>query len=173
MTVPPGLLLSALGSVGRALFGPSGGGTAERPAGVDFESLLRDAESGLLRSGRGVDVAPESTLELTAEQLERVAAAADRAEAAGADRAVVLLDERALVVDVQTRRVTGEIDVASGEPVTGVDVVLRAPPAGGESGSGGAGGPVPLPGRSPIGVSPSLLELMSETERSAADRRGN
>src|SRR5689334_13267949 len=64
-----------------------------------FEQLLASASGGGVISGRQVDVGCELQPPLEAEQLERLASAADQAEAAGSRRAVMVVDGRSLVVD--------------------------------------------------------------------------
>jgi len=165
VTDPLGLLRT-LGSIGRAVFGPANGARAPSEAEAGrFEELLRRAESGLLRTDRGVEIAPESGLELSEEQLGRLGAAVDRAQAAGASRAAVLMDGRAFVVDVQSRRVLSEMG-GEADALTGVDAVVRAP--SGDEMEADAGldrARVELPHRPTLGASPSLLELLQRSER--------
>lgn len=94
---------------------------AERPArgllstsGPDFAELLAKAGEGQIISGLPVTIAKGAGVELNVEQLMRVGAAADRAQAAGADRAVVLIDGSALKLDVATRTITGPADLSPG-----------------------------------------------------------
>ena len=77
------------------------------PDGPGFADLLAKARDGNLASGLPVTIAKGAGVELNAEQLSRVGAAADRAQAAGADRAVVLIDGAAVKLDVATRNITG------------------------------------------------------------------
>lgn len=127
MTAPDSTtLLGKLGSgitpVGNFRSQPSG------LADASFASLLQKAGRGEISSGRPVTVDPSANIELTDDQLDRIATAADRIEAAGSSRAVVLIDERAVTLDVMTRRVTGEIDMAEAV-ATGIDAVAAAPAA--------------------------------------------
>jgi hypothetical protein len=74
-----------------------------------FDELLAGAFAGRVRSDRPVQVAAEVQPPLDAAQLERLAMAADRAEAAGARRALMLLDGRGVIMDVATRSVVAEM----------------------------------------------------------------
>lgn len=80
----------------------------------DFDALLTLVARGDLSSGRVVRSAFESDEPLTDAQLERLASAADQAEAAGADRAVMILDGRALVMDVPQRVIETELSAQAG-----------------------------------------------------------
>jgi len=104
-----------------------GKGAAGDIDGLDFQSLLAKAKSGTISSGLPVTVSPEAGIELTDEQLGRVAAAADLAQASGASRALVLIDGKAVKLDVGVRTVTGVADMESGKPITGIDAVVNAP----------------------------------------------
>ena len=79
--IPAVQLLRALGSVVRPA------GTEKQPTDgistVSFDDLLAKARSGELRSDVPVTIAPGSGVELTDEQLSKVALAADRAQAQG------------------------------------------------------------------------------------------
>lgn len=97
--------------------------TTQQVESLDFDSLLERARSGEVSSGREVEF-PEG-FDLTEEQRGRVAQAVDRAEAAGALSAVVLIDGRALQVNVAERKLTGELE-AGGDALTGADTVVVA-----------------------------------------------
>lgn len=138
-----------------------GGALGKRPAPAadplesgDFEALLERASRGELRTGLDVSIDPDAGVELSDEQLGRLGAAVDRAQAAGALTAVVVLDGRALRVDVTERRVVGEL-AGGGEPLTGADTVVVAPGEGEDEGegviAGGAGDSSLLSRLSPIG----------------------
>ena len=111
---------------------------APRPPieGQAFDELLRQARAGAIASGRDLAVAYRPAEALTRGELDRLAAAADLAEASGAQRALLLLDGRGLLLDVGARTLTGEL---SGGAVN-VDIALYA---------GGEQGPLPLPGAVP------------------------
>jgi len=97
-----------------------------------FEELLLLASSGEIGSGRPVQVPPSAGVDppLDDAQIERLGAAADRAEAAGSRRSLVLLDGRGLVLDVAGRRVEHELrfDAPDGGLAGGVDTAVLAPP---------------------------------------------
>jgi|GEM_PF-2072294 len=128
------LLLRRLGSGVR----PDGATKIAARAPVDaaaFRALLGRARSGALESGRAVVSAPDAQLStpLTNVELERIAGAADAAEAAGARRFVALLGDRPLVVDVATRRMVRELRseserIAPSDVFTGVDAAVAIAP---------------------------------------------
>ncbi|MCA9297941.1 MAG: hypothetical protein KDA28_02680 [Phycisphaerales bacterium] len=93
---------------GRTESAPSDTGT------TDFASLLEKAQQGDLRGSRAVDVDPGAGFSLSPAQLERLAIAADQLESQGVDRALVLMDDMALRLDVLTRRVIGMEDLQGG-----------------------------------------------------------
>jgi hypothetical protein len=144
MSVDPAAMLRALGS-------------GVRPAGVDavhpvrsadgpsFQQMLEDAASGGISSGLPVRVSRNVGVDLSPAQLSRLARAADRAEAAGVERAVVLIDGQALQMDVGLRTVTGKADLNATSVLTGVDAVVTVAPDAGE-----------LPGQPPR-LAPSLM----------------
>lgn len=150
MTATGSELLRALG----ALTGPARpertGGATTRPGwaggieSVPFADLLATARSGTVSSGLPVSIAPGAGIELTEDQLMRLGAAADRAEAAGATRALVLIDGMSLRLDVGVRSITGTADMGASGVLTGIDAVLRAPPSG--------AGADPAPAVAPPGV---------------------
>src|SRR5688572_29762289 len=72
-----------------------------------FAELLAKAKSGAIHSGLPVEIDAGAGVALTGEQAARLERAADRAEAAGIQRALVFLDGMALVLDVKTRTVVG------------------------------------------------------------------
>jgi hypothetical protein len=131
-------------------------GAARAPAhdagALDFARLLQQAQGAELDSGRAVTLADGVEMTLSEAQLSRLAAAADRAEAAGAITAAVLIDGEALVMDVARRTITGRIDLAGGEPFYGVDTVVSAPEA--------SGAPLAAP-RPALHNNPSLLDVLS------------
>jgi hypothetical protein len=138
MSVPGSDLLRLLGS------GVTPG--AERPAaqtgaagGADFASLLTKARSGEVSSGRPVTIGRGAGIKLSEEQLAKIASVADRAEAQGATRALVLIDGMALKLDITLREITGRADLGSGGVLTGVDAVVSVPGAAGPAGRHGGG----------------------------------
>lgn len=146
-------LLRALGSGVHA--GKVGSATAASApkasaTGVDFASLLDQARAGKIASNVPVRLGDGVRVDLNAEQLQRLSVAGDQAEAQGAGRAVVLIDGMALSMDVATRTITGQIDMARGGTLTGVDAVVVAS-ASGSTGVAGVLGP-------PGAIAPASLE---------------
>lgn len=124
-----------------------------RSQSASFADLLRLAQEGKLSSDRPVDVSPRLDLELTDEDLQRVAWAVDQAEASGARSALVMLDGEGLLVDVTTRRIEALAD-EPGKVLTAVEAVVIAPRADGSIGTG-------VPG--PLG--PPLQRLTNQSLR--------
>jgi hypothetical protein len=133
--------------------------TPEQADGASFASLLRQAEQGTLSSGREVTVGKGVEVKLDREQLARLSAAADRAEASGAVHALVMMDGMALKIDVQARTIVGQADAASGQVLTGIDSVVTIP-ASGEGASSGAPPILPYPGAG-AGMNPSLAKALA------------
>ena len=109
----PTLLLKQLEPAVRpAYMGPP----ASRPTAPleqqPFDELLASAKAGRLASGRAVSTADVGE-PISPEQLQRLSIAADRAESSGAQRAVLLLDGRALMLDVPTRTISAELSALS------------------------------------------------------------
>jgi hypothetical protein len=102
---------------------------AQGRGAATFQSLLAAAQRGEVTGGEPVTINRGVPLELSPEQLERVGIAVDRAESLGMNSALVLIDGKALTVDVSSRRVMASVD-ASTIAVTEIDGVLAAPPAG-------------------------------------------
>lgn len=146
----PSDLLRVLGSAIRP-----DGAAAERPAAgrEAFEQLLDDARAGQLDTGLPVSVADGANVELSETQLAALATLVDRAHAEGATRMAVLVDGKALDVDVLSRQVLGELDLADGNVMTGIDGVVRLNPPQDP-------GALPLPVQGAI--DPSLLRLLGE-----------
>ena len=127
----------------------------------DFQTLLARARAGGLETGLPVSVADGAGAALDAAQLERLGAVGDRAHAEGATRILVMLDGRALDVDVLSRRVLGEADLAGGKVLTGIDGFVRL----GE-GDGVERPVLPLPAGGAMDA--SLLRLLSGREDGTA-----
>lgn len=140
------------------LLGAGGASTARVsprpvPEGVSFEEMLELARAGAVQSGIAVTVSSSLDLELSDQQLARLSRAADRAEAAGLSRVAVAMDEQMLVLDVASRTVVDMVDLASGNPIGGIDGILSA---------GVSEQPAPgIGGRAPIS-SPSLLGALAQ-----------
>jgi hypothetical protein len=146
---PPGLaeLLSAGGTPTNRV--------APRPVseGVSFEEMLELARAGAVRSGIPVTVSSSVDLPLSDQQLARLSSAADRAEAAGLSRVAVAMDEQMLVLDVASRTVVDVVDLASSDPIGGIDGIMSV---------GDSEQPAPgIGGRAPIS-SPSLLGALAQ-----------
>ena len=103
--------------------------TAPRPASTsasapkdtieasEFTELLEKARTGQLASNRQVTLDSDAGFSLSDVDLARLSLAADKAEAAGIHKAVVFLDDKALLLDVQSRKVLGSADLSSGVAV--------------------------------------------------------
>jgi hypothetical protein len=166
MTTGSGLLqMLGLGAA-RPASPDRAGATPPGMGGIDFAALLQQAQKGELSSGLPVTPARGVEVELTPDQLQRVAAATDRAEAQGATRALVLIDGIALKVDVSVRQVLGKVDVSSGQVLTGIDAIVTAPVTGPASASEGA--PLPLPRAGAAQMHPSLLKALSQRTAAAS-----
>lgn len=124
---------------------PGGADAAPRPLSgggeINFADLLAKAAGGQISSGLTVNVAQNAGVELNADQLARMSVAADKAQAAGAARAVVLIDGQALTLDVATRTISGKADLSPGAALSNIDAVIVAPASG-----GGKPGPQASPG---------------------------
>lgn len=94
--------------------------------GTAFADLLAKAQRGEVSSGLPVNVDAGVGVTLDAGQLQRLAKAADSAEAAGMHTAAVLIDGLSLVLNVHTRTITRQIDLAS-SLVTGIDGIVPVP----------------------------------------------
>ena len=87
-----------------------------------FDELLERASRGLVESGRPVRYAVAAGEAPSPQQLERLAAAADLAEAAGARRALIVVEGRGLVLDVPQRVVAEEL--SAGTRLLSVDAAV-------------------------------------------------
>jgi hypothetical protein len=112
MTLDPTRLLQMLEPAVRPSYAP----VAERAGGPraalearPFDELLEEAKAGLVRSGRPVRLAHQPAEAIGAEALRRLGEAADLAEAAGAQRALLVSEGRSLLLDVTSRTITGEL----------------------------------------------------------------
>jgi hypothetical protein len=158
-------LLRLLGAAAPAQARPAGGPQRPGMAGADFAMLLERASKGELSTGRPVTVAKGAGLKLSEEQLRRIAAAADRAEAIGASRALVLIDGKAITLDIASREVTGQVDPSAGSLLNGVDAVIGVPAPATLQGAGATPASIlPLPRQGAIG-NPSLLRALSPATR--------
>lgn len=73
---------------------------------LSFDALIENARRSPIESGEPVETPAD--LDLTDEQHRRLEAAADQARWGGSRRSLVVIDGRALVLDVRGRRVEGE-----------------------------------------------------------------
>lgn len=168
---PLALLKLLLPGIGGASTGaPSSRATTA--SGPDFAALLSRAQQGEVSTGLPVRVGRGCGVTLTDDQLSRLAIAADKAEAQGATRAIVLIDGQALRMDVGVREVTGRADLFGGAVLTGIDAIVSVPPATpGEPATGapatGAVASDPAPSVLPLpravagSLNPSILELLA------------
>ena len=133
MSVNAGELLRALGGgirpVGLGDGATPGTTRAGAPGSLAFADLLAKARAGAVSSNLPVTVAKGAGVNLSDDQLRRLAVAADRAEAAGLTRALVLIDGKALRLDVGVRQITGTVELAPGAALSGIDGVVQAPGA--------------------------------------------
>jgi hypothetical protein len=111
--------------------GAPGTGAAGRPPleAQSFDQLLSIVSTGSIQSGRPVTLDRHASIgALEPAQLDRLAHAADAAEASGSRQAVMLIDGRGLVVDIAARTVTSELGdsgMGSGpQPVMGIDAAV-------------------------------------------------
>jgi hypothetical protein len=115
--------------------------------------MLQDATTGGISSGLPIRVARTAGVDLSPSQLTRLAAAADRAEAAGASKALVLIDGQVLEMDVGLRTITAHADLNATKVLMGVDAVITVAPDAGE-----------LPGQAPAlsaaSMNASLLKVL-------------
>jgi hypothetical protein len=129
-----------------------------KPASVEnaeFAELLSRAQSGELRSGVPVTVDSDAGVSLSETDLAMLTLAADKAEAAGIRRAVVLTGDKALILDVQSRSVVGKADMKDGV-LSGIDGVIRI---GADGAAEEVSGTLPVPSGF-VGANPSLASLL-------------
>jgi hypothetical protein len=134
MTVDPANLLKMLGLTGRAgrlgaapltPTGAAPGAQSIEPG--QFADLLNKARRGELSSNKPVTIAPEAAgkVKLSDDQLARIALAADKAEAAGIRKALVVLDDQQVLLDVANRTVSGAPAGSDASVIPGVDGVIN------------------------------------------------
>jgi len=167
-------LLRALGGGARPL-GISGAGAATgtarsgTAAGVPFADLLARAQTGEVASALPVTVTNGAGVNLSEDQLQRLSVAADRAEASGATRALVLIDGMALRLDVGVRQITGTAELGAGAALSGIDGVVRAP----ESADSGANESISVgvPRSGAPGLNATLLRALARATEPGTDDR--
>lgn len=89
-----------------------------------FGELLALAKSGGIDSSRDVQLGFDAQPPLEPAQLDRLAHAADQAEAAGAQQALMMIDGRSFVLDVESRTLTAEISQSTPVQAVNIDTVL-------------------------------------------------
>ncbi|UCD76371.1 MAG: hypothetical protein JSV91_05485 [Phycisphaerales bacterium] len=89
-----------------------------------FDQLLTLVTRGDVQSDRPVDLAFVPEEEITEEQMSRLAAAADLAQSRGARRAVMLIDGRGLLMNVQGRAVETELSAGEERVFQNVDAAV-------------------------------------------------
>lgn len=123
--IDPTFLLKQLEPAIRpAYLGPPPSGPRAPLEQQPFDELLASAKAGKLASGREVSAAHEGE-PLSPEQFQRLAIAADRAETSGAQRAVLLIDGRALMLDVATRTIS--LELAASSAMEKIDTAIYVP----------------------------------------------
>lgn len=155
------------------MLGSSGAGPmhalSTHPAKADiatagFAELLGLAKSGDVSSGREVSIDPGLDVDLTPDQRKALAEAADRAEAAGLNRALVMIGGRALVLDVASRSVTAAADLSSPTVLSQIDGVVSAATKDGQ------GAALLMPPASAIG-NRSLAQVLAPSEANTPTQR--
>lgn len=125
MSLDPSTMLRQLGQAGRVA--PAGSAAVSPAAGGaragEFADLLQRARDGTLASNRPVTIESGSGLTLTEEQLARLSLAADRAEAAGLRKALVMIDDQRVILDVAQRTIAAAAAGRAGV-LDGIDGVL-------------------------------------------------
>jgi hypothetical protein len=134
MTTDPASLLRALGSGIRpaGVDSSSKQGAPRLIEGPSFQQMLEQAETGGVSSDLPIRVSRHAGVDLSPSQLNRLAGAADRAEAAGATKALVMIDGMVLQMDVGLRTITGKADTGATKVLNGVDAVVTVAPEAGE-----------------------------------------
>lgn len=127
MTLNPLQLLKVLGSGIR----PDGAAAQSPNAPIEnagFDRLLQAARSGQFKNAQPLELRPELKGTLSGDQLQRLAPAADAAEAAGATRLLAIIDDKRVVIDILTRTIESVSDHEDGHILTGFDAVIRLAP---------------------------------------------
>ena len=81
--------------------------TTDAAGEAAFAQLLSQARSGELSSHKVVNVGEDAGVELSQQEIARLSLAADRAEAEGVRTALVMFDDKQVILDVPSRTVTG------------------------------------------------------------------
>lgn len=145
--LPPGVE-RRVGAAASALGGNS------KLESLSFAELLNREAGGGLATGRPVSVHPDCDVQLSEDQMHRLGVAIDRAEASGAQRALVMIDGMSIKVDVGVRQIVGKVDLQS-TPVLGeIDAVVQADAGVGSDQA------KPLLGPTAASLHPSLAKLL-------------
>lgn len=151
-------LLKMLGSSGGAPMLAPGARAGKPDVGTaDFKELLGLAQKGEMDTGRAVSIDPGLNIDLTPDQVKALSAAADQAEAAGLNRALVMIGGRGLVLDVASRAVTAAADMGTPGVLSQIDGVVSA------QGREGDRGVTLTPPVNPIG-NLSLAHLLAQSD---------
>lgn len=125
MVTDPIQLLRRLEPAVRPAGAPGAGAPATTPfERRSFQELLTLVADGRVRSDRPVRIDFDTDDPPTAEQLERLAAGGDLAAAAGAETALMLIDGRALVMDVPARTLVGALEGADTPRLVEIDAAV-------------------------------------------------
>jgi hypothetical protein len=125
-----------------------------------FSDLLARAQAGELTSGVPVTVDKEAGVSLSDADLAMLTLAADKAEAAGIRRAVVLNGDQALILDVHSRTIVGKADMTDGV-LSGIDGIIRL---GADADAAEVNRTLPLPAAL-VGSNPSLDAALEARRR--------
>ncbi|MEM9063924.1 MAG: hypothetical protein AAGB51_00375 [Planctomycetota bacterium] len=162
-------LLAALGGVvsNARIAGIDGGLTAGMLEAGNFGDLLARVTRGDHSTGRAI--VDSASLGLSQDQLGKIGAATDRAEASGMERALVLLDGKAYEVNVQSRTVVGERRLDELGAISGIDGIVDA-------GGGELRASPPEPGPVGLGMltatNGTLADMLVRREESVEGKEG-
>ena len=120
-------LLAALASGVRTTAPSRAEADTRAEGGPGFADLLNAARTGEISSGLPVEIESALEINLTDDQRARLEIAADRATSEGAERAVIMLDDQALVLDVANRRVIDAKELDELGAIPNVDAIVGAP----------------------------------------------
>ena len=96
-----------------------------------FNELLSLASKGSIESGRQVNCDCDVNEPLDSEQIDRLSAAADRAEATGSQKVLMLMDGRGFVMDIALRTVEAELSVEQQASIfKNIDTAVYVPAEG-------------------------------------------
>lgn len=142
--------------------------TGPRPAfeSQSFEQLLQLVSTGAGSDARAVDLRFEPAESIDESQMARLGAAANVAEAAQVERALLFMDGRALVLDVNRRALTEELTAENSTPLVHVDAAVFV--GGGEDESHAAP-QGPSAGVLPPALSRQFVDRADSSDRSVQD----